>query len=421
MIKQKGNIFLVCTVLYVLCLFVRLAGYQSFSPVTHADEFDYFSLSSGILQGDGLANDGVITAWRTPGYPLFLSGLRLVVGDNIISLRTASVFVVSLIAPLIYFLCLVLFQENQSRAKKIGIIASLFWIGMLYSIKLSSSLIGEEVATLLFVLYLITCCIAIRRNSFWLILLATVLLVASIFTRGFLLFAIFSLPIVLFTMKKKAWALSSILLSVILLGSWYYRNYKKVGIFTMSTEASEIVWLGNSPFSKGGSPGFFNSRACPEGSPMYDYLNGKYPGFCRKNEVEKAKIFSFEIKNDIPGFIKRALYLAPKKTLIYFTPVSWLGFDVIYLLSFCFSIIGFFQLFKEKKIDKYVSVVLLLPVLFCLLISILSYADVRHRHPINVQIAILGGYGALMLWEKINSIIFKEKKSFSKTFKIIAV
>jgi hypothetical protein len=238
-------------------------------------------------------------------------------------------------------------------------------------------------------------------------MLATVLLAAAIFTRGFLLFLVLSLPIILSLKKKWVAAFGCIFLTALLLGSWCYRNYSKFGMFTMSTESVEIIWLGNNPMSKGSAPGTFNSRGCSHDSPMYEYLNSAYPGFCEKSEIEKAKVFSGEIRTDLWAFIKRGLYLAPKKVLIFFTPISWLGVDIVYFISLCLAIPGFFFLSKSRGWDSYVLAIVILPVAFCSLISILSYADIRHRHPINIQVSILCGYGAIFLWEKMGRIISK--------------
>lgn len=408
MSKRGYRTLFVFIVLYALCILVRLVSNGNFSSRLTSDENDYFSISTNLLEGKGFTYNGEATAWRTPGYPVFLAGLRKIVGDNIVNLRIASIFIVSLIAPLIYIFCIILFRDNPRNAQKIGIISSLFWTGMLFSINLSGSLMGEELSTLIFILYLIVACLALRKNSFWLLLLGTVLLTSAIYVRGTLLLVLFAMPIVLCIRRKWILALGLLLASFVLIGSWCLRNYSKLGIFTMSTESAEILWLGNCQFAKGGSPGLFNSISCAKNTPQYEYLSTAYPGFCGKREIEKAKIFSAEIKNNLFAFIKRGVYLIPKKTVIFFSPISWMGIDIAYFISFCFCIIALVYLHKTRKIDAAIFAVIILPVIFCLFISLLTYADIRHRHPINIQVAILGGYGVLLSWGRFKNQISKK-------------
>ena len=75
--------------LLLLAVAFRLYGVLSHPAVTSGDAPDYHRLATGLVEGRGYVNAaGTPTAWRPPGYPVFLAGIYKIVG---ISVRRATI------------------------------------------------------------------------------------------------------------------------------------------------------------------------------------------------------------------------------------------------------------------------------------------------------------------------------------------
>jgi hypothetical protein len=277
--------------------------------------------------------------------------------------------------------------------QKVAFMSGLLWAFLTNSWWLSANVVGEELATLLFLICLIFARLALTKRSILLIILSSIFFAFAVLTRGYLLLVIFAVPLWLFFNQKRNLAIYFLLFSSLLIGSWGARNYLVLDSFTLSTETPEVIWMGSSSFARGSAPGLWNSSRyhCLPNSPLYDYLNSKYPNFCNYGEVEKSRMFSKEIKENMFETVKNMIILSPKKVLIFFTPQSYLGFDFAYFVALCFSIIGVISLWKRNDLSN--LILLISPIILALIINILAFADTRHRHPINLLIVILGALG----------------------------
>lgn len=358
-------------------------------PKLVADEREYDALARQIVAGNGfiqskshqgkraLPGTGNPTAFRTPGLPVLLAGIYWMTGRDHGVARLTLLFLTAFTAPLLYLLCLVLF-----RSESLAVLVACGYASSWTSIHMSGWLMGEEVSTLLVVLALLLTILAERRTSVSLICLAGLLLSMAVLTRGFLLFLPLAPAAWLVARKAKGLALLLLVTAVILPAAWVVRNVVSVGLFTLSTETPEVLWLGNNSWARGSWPG--------DWLPQHKYLLQRYPNFDRLDEVGHYRVFLSEAASEIIGNPKRVLWLLPRKAVIFFSPVSWMGTDWVLAFFLPFSFVGFLLLWFQPG-SRQLLWILGGGIVGVLIVSLMAYADVRHRHPIDPLILILGG------------------------------
>ncbi|HEX7572883.1 MAG TPA: hypothetical protein VF514_07295, partial [Bacteroidota bacterium] len=74
--RPRSGTLLLC--ILTAGLIARVATVALFHPPLWSDDIDYVALGKSLAHGDGYQIDGHPTAYRPPGYPLFLaSSFRL--------------------------------------------------------------------------------------------------------------------------------------------------------------------------------------------------------------------------------------------------------------------------------------------------------------------------------------------------------
>jgi 4-amino-4-deoxy-L-arabinose transferase-like glycosyltransferase len=359
-------------------------------PINY-DEAEYDALARQIASGEGyiqttnqqgkreIAQTGRPTAFRTPGFPLLLAAVYSISGGDHEFARVVLVIITGLTASCLYLLCLFLFERQP-----IALLTGLSWIFLPTSIRMSGWLYGEGTAALVLVVALLVVVFAERMSSRTLALLSGFLLGFAILMRGFLLFVPIAPASWLFMRKSRVHAVLLLLGASVCPGIWIARNAVTLGVLTMSTETSEVLWLGNNAWARGSWPG--------DWPPQHAYLLQKYADFDLLDEVGVYRVFSREAFNEVSQHPRRVIWLLPRKALIFFSPVSWLGTDWLYAVLLFFSFVGSAVLWFRRDCRHYLLLVGL-PIICALIISLVSYGDVRHRHPIDPLIAILGVLG----------------------------
>lgn len=389
--------------LWLVCVGLRLNTVQQERGDLNGDEEVFTEIAHNLEQGKGFINEsGNATAWRSPGFPAFLVIIYKIFGADITTVKFVLVLITSLIAPLLALFTLLIINDQR-----IAFMSGLLWAFLTNSWWLSPMLVGEELATLLFLICLLFAKLALTKKSFLLILISSIFFGLAVLTRAHLLLVIFAVPLWLFVNHKKNLAIYSLLFSSLLIGGWGIRNYLVMDHFTLSTQTPEAIWMGSSRFARGSTPGLWNSYHCSPNSPLYDYLNSKYPNFCGYGEIEKAQMFSKEIKENMFETVKNTTILLPKKILIFFSFKSYMGFDFAYLIALCFSIIGVISLWKRNDVSN--LILLVSPIILVLILNILTYADPRHRHSINPLIMVLGALGLVKAFEYVGNNLIKSK------------
>jgi 4-amino-4-deoxy-L-arabinose transferase-like glycosyltransferase len=367
-------------------------------PFSGHDELEYTALAKNLAAGNGFVDEKLVpTAWRTPGLPAFLAIAFTVIDADEYYSRIALVFVSSLTPCLIYFLAFFI-----TRNQVLAVVAALFWILMLNSRVMAPLLLGEELASLLVAVYYLLAFAALRKKSLVFCAAAGLVIGSAILTRGYLLPLALAVPIFLFVSNFKKGACVCLVFSVLLPNLWAVRNYYTMDVFSLSTETPEVIWLGNNQFARGSAPGIWHSRNMNPNSPIHEYLIQRHPNLTELNETEISRVFADEAYQEITGNPARSIILIPKKIIIFFVPYSYFGIDWAYLIILPFSFLGMAVLLFDRRRAK-LFWILVFPILGALVINILAFADVRHRHPLNINIILLGVFSFSYLYsQKIN-------------------
>lgn len=349
------------------------------------DELEYTVLAKNLAAGNGFVDEKLTpTAWRTPGLPAFLAIVFTLTDADEYYSRIILVFVCSFIPCLIYFLAF-----EITRNQFLSVVAAVFWTLMLNSRMMAPLLLGEELASLLIAVYYLLAFAALRKKSLILCAVAGLVIGSAILTRGYLLPLLACVPVYFFVSNFKKGAYVCLVFSVLLPNLWTVRNYYTMGVFSLSTETQEVIWLGNSQFARGSAPGVWHSRNMNPDSPIHQHLIKKYPNLTELNETEISGIFADEAYQEITGNPARTVKLIPKKIVIFFVPFSYFGIDWAYLIILPFSFLGMAMLLFDRQRAK-LFWILVFPILGALIINIIAFADIRHRHPLNINIILLG-------------------------------
>ncbi len=207
------------------------------------DEADYVQLAVNLTAGRGYSLDGIRpTAYRAPGYPLLLAGIRLL-GGGITAFRLANF---ALLGASLWLMYRFLADERSPQA---GAIGGLLVIGYPVLFFTAGTLYPQTLAAFLFLLslYLLT-----RPARSGRMVLLTGLL------TGYLILAVPLFILVLPFYGAWLWISdrAARLARVALLGfavlavltPWMLRNYLAFGAFVpLATNSGEVLLYGNSP------------------------------------------------------------------------------------------------------------------------------------------------------------------------------
>jgi 4-amino-4-deoxy-L-arabinose transferase-like glycosyltransferase len=145
---------------------LRLA-WVLYSPALPAQDFsDYQRLALSVVNGQGYSGTAGATAFRPPGYPLFLAALFWIFGQSLLVAKLANVALGVASVYLIYCLTRRIFTEQE------GIIAAVLTACMPSLILYTSLLATENLATFLLLLGLYLFIAGTQVWKFWPFLLS---------------------------------------------------------------------------------------------------------------------------------------------------------------------------------------------------------------------------------------------------------
>ncbi|MDI6767599.1 MAG: glycosyltransferase family 39 protein [Bacteroidota bacterium] len=108
-----------------------------------SDAFEFHTLAKNLSEGNGFTLDNIPTAYRAPGYPLFLSVIYKLFGPNILIGQIAQ-------AGLETIQCLLLFLLGRLLYSSLaGLISAAFWAAFPVSVVQSNFLMPEPLFTFL--------------------------------------------------------------------------------------------------------------------------------------------------------------------------------------------------------------------------------------------------------------------------------
>lgn len=217
------------------------------------DEVSYQLLAGSLLSGRGFAFEGVPTAFRPPGYPVFLAAIYGTIGFSPALVRLFQAALGPVLIALTFSVSMRAFRSPRAAVLAVLIVA--VHPVLIY---LSARILSE---TVMLVLTMAAVSMMMRRpRGFrpWELGLFSLLLGAVVLVRpALLLFALFAsvLLVVALPDKRRGVQHAGIVLLVLfmLVGAWTARNYLRFGEFIpLATEGGVTFWGGNHPLATGG-------------------------------------------------------------------------------------------------------------------------------------------------------------------------
>ncbi|MBT3314374.1 MAG: phospholipid carrier-dependent glycosyltransferase [Anaerolineae bacterium] len=238
---MRNDLILIVGVALILRLFLLLNNLSL--PIKYyvdPDAYDYEIAAHNLLQGHGFSGDleppYSPDVFRTPTYPIFISGIYAISGNSEAVVIFIQLIFGSVIAGLLYSLLLFL---GFSRQK--GIIAGLLFAADPLTILNANLLMSETLFSFLIVAALFVLFAYWHSERMRWLLLASFLFGIAALARPIGQFLpLVLLPLFLLAAKtgtawKAFWRWGVLfLLSSILIYSWAYRNYQVAENFTLS-------------------------------------------------------------------------------------------------------------------------------------------------------------------------------------------
>lgn len=372
------------------------------------DEFDYDRLAAQIIESKIYTNEGgAPTAFRAPGYPLFLALNYAIFGRHFFAVRMVQALVDCLTLILIFIIARQIFNQ------KVANISALLYVIYPLFIYTASTFFPTTLSILLLALF-IYLLVSLRQNrSIGKLMFIGLIAGLSVLTvPTFLAFILLALGWLYFDLKKvdprRLLSIGIIVFFMILtLLPWLMRNcrvYQKP--FLIAANSGYNFWMGNNPWATMTTG---NSIRFP------DYLAKKLSQ--AKTEAEQEKIFyedAFQYVKKNPG---KFIFLTFKKAVnlwqLYPTPTT--GYKMMATLSKVMSVLSygpilllaiFGLMFSWRERREYTFLFILLFVSFTI-----GYAffitKARFRLPLDPYLIILASYAMAKVWQKRKRIISK--------------
>ncbi len=286
-----------------------------------ADSYQYEDLGWKIANGQPYAaraedssllfDSGRLSAFRTPGLPLFIAAHYVVLGRRPNAPRVTLVLLSALACGLLF-----LFARRRfgDRVAWIAGLAWALWPEAIHSYYGADHLFGEPLAAAL-----IAGVLWLQETSFWPV--GGVLLGWAVLSRGYLVLLppfwvlgclAFARP--LMPSLRRALVVGAIAALPVL--CWSYRNWTVYHRFIpLSTEEGVAFWYGNNQHARGSWNGNWWT------SPELHELLAAHPEITSVDEPEKSRIYGEVAKADVKrGGIGHFVWLEARKLTIFFYP-----------------------------------------------------------------------------------------------------
>lgn len=243
-----------------VALIVRCGAAFVLDPPMISDDLDYHAIAQSLLNGDGFTLAGSPTAYRLPGYPLFLAAIYAVAGVDPLPVRLCQALLDVLSCFMVFLLGRRLLGERSARIA--ATVYALFPLSILYV----TTRMSETVFTAFLLLFLLLlpdrpeqrgrlvwsgivagCAVLIRSTA--LILPVAAACIPELAGR--------SLPSRLRPLVVTAGTMALVILP------WLARNEALFGRFSLTSNAGVNFWMGNHHGASG-------SYSFPPDSPLAD-------------------------------------------------------------------------------------------------------------------------------------------------------
>jgi 4-amino-4-deoxy-L-arabinose transferase-like glycosyltransferase len=388
----------------LLAITLRVYGVLSHPAAPIADAADYHRLATGLVQGRGyISAEGASTAWRPPGYPVFLAGVYKIVGINVTRVTIVQAILGGLTVLLLTVLGAMIL--GWPRALVAGAIAAVYPV----FIWLPRLLLSENLSLFLLLLTLAAITLYLRTSRMiWLIVFG-VFCALNTLVRGNNLFLPLAVACGLLFIRWRSRSLNwnqlfapLLLLAIAFLLPllpWTVRNYRvfhrPIPIATQDgltlyasywppQQNGKLIW-GSLPGTE--DPAIAAAAQTGDEVSASRYLNNLTLQRLREN----------------PGFFFR---LIPSKVMSLLVPLDWEVFphapgttrtlNVGYLLIVLPALLGFIVMLRERVPHQWL---LWLVFAIVLLQSMAFYGSPRFRLPAELIALLPAAAGVSIIWE----------------------
>jgi 4-amino-4-deoxy-L-arabinose transferase-like glycosyltransferase len=301
---------LIVSILALLIRSLYLTQVISLHASPQHDGLAYHMLARNLVSGAGYSLNRRPTAFRPPGYPLFLMAIYSSVGPNIAVVRLIHMLLGAVVTALAYATA-----RSGFRRCHVGLIAAFGTALHPVLVYLTGRILSETLAIPIAMLAVWIMVSHPRGLSAGKALLLSCLIAMLVLIRpAALLFVPFvaSWFLILSLDKTRALRQAAVLICVValFLAPWVLRNYLTFGEFIpLATEGGVTFWGGNNPLASGGVV-----EPSPETWPAPDPPAGiaGWPGLSQKESEDRFYAAAFEWIRTHPGDF---IALIPKKAL----------------------------------------------------------------------------------------------------------
>ncbi|MGE5177681.1 MAG: hypothetical protein ACM3PF_01165 [Bacteroidota bacterium] len=232
---------MVAIAILALALLVRLAFLFVHPKPLQSDELDYDQLGWALEQTGHYAMHGAPTAFRVPGYPIFIGGVYAFAGRSPMAVKVAQDVLDSLTALLLYFLL----RRRHARA---AIVAGAGWALFPAAILFTDHLLSETLFTFGVLLF----ALLVERDRVWMDWIAGLVLGALVITKPSALFFAAAIPIGLLRRPSGRSTGAILTIAVLPLSLWIFRNVVVMGTPAVTTSIGVNLLVGNNAHATGG-------------------------------------------------------------------------------------------------------------------------------------------------------------------------
>lgn len=212
-------------------------------PVISQDSIEYALLSDSIMKDRAFNLFGKVNTFRVPGYPVFVSFLRLFIN---------SYFFVTFVQIFIIFACAFLIRKigevfiPGQTGRKVGEIAAILVLINPVTLMLTLTIFTDVPFLFLLLTGFYVAVSAQKKNMWPRIFLASLLFTTAIYVRpmGFFALPIFFAPILASSLslrdKFKSMGVMLVIM-IVLISPWVIRNYHRTGVASFSSFKSMNV------------------------------------------------------------------------------------------------------------------------------------------------------------------------------------
>jgi len=356
------------------------------------DGNDYWRISNNIFRGEGIILDKQFQSLRPPGYPVFISGIRLINKENVFVIRVCQILLGSLCVIGVFYLSELIFHD-----KRISLAAAFLIAIDPTSVYFSNLVLSDTLLSVLLLIFIILLYLALRRKVLWLSLGAGITAgIMSLVSASMVLIVPFCF-IVLYlasnTRKNIVLTFSIILVSMmIVMLPWGIRNYKihKTFIFT-TTQGGLGLYESVGPEANAG--------------PVGSIIREKYKDiFNQKGEIELDQYWRQKayqaIRNDPARFMKLAIkkfFRMWSITINYQSahPVLYNTVSIMFYLPIFLLLMASFFYAKDKWQS---CLILMIPIVYKSMIHMVFIGSVRYRVPLMPYVSIMAAFALVQIF-----------------------